>query len=338
MPTTLVTGATGFIAGHVIEELLHHDYRVRATVRSLRDPARTAHLRTLAERTGGDLELVEADLTDDAGWPEAVDGCSNVLHMASPFPATPPRDASSLVRPAVDGTLRVLAASEAAGVGRVVVTSSIAAVSTRSANDDDRVRDESDWTDPDQAPAYARSKTLAERAAWRFAQDHPDLEVVAINPGLVLGPIQHTSAGTSVTIVRRLLGREVPAVPLMGFAPVDVRDLAVAHRRALEAPQAAGNRYICAGPNVWFGEMAQILREEFGPLGYRVPTAQMPYWMLWVLARFDGEVRLALDFVNRPEHLRADKAASELGLSMRPVRETLVDTGRSLIRHGLVSA
>ncbi|WP_460703695.1 SDR family oxidoreductase, partial [Myceligenerans halotolerans] len=334
MSTTLVTGATGFIAGHVIEELLTHDYRVRATVRSLHDPARTAHLRALADRTGGDLELVEADLLDDAGWPEAVDGCTSVLHMASPFPPAPPRDASTLVRPAVDGTLRVLRACAAAGVGRVVVTSSIAAVSARTGKNDDRVRDESDWADLDQATPYARSKTLAERAAWQFADEHA-LDVVAINPGLVLGPIQHPSAGTSVSTVRRLLGREVPAVPSMGFAPVDARDLATAHRRALETPQAAGQRYICAGPNVWLGEMAEILREEFGPRGYRVPTAPMPYWLLWALARFDREVRLALDYVDRPEHLRADKAVTELGLRMRPVRETLVDTGNSLIDHGL---
>ncbi|MBE1876876.1 NAD-dependent epimerase/dehydratase family protein [Myceligenerans pegani] len=337
MSTTLVTGATGFIAGHVIDDLLAHGHRVRATVRSLRDPARTAHLRALADGMGGDLEFVEADLLDDAGWAAAVDGCENVLHVASPFPPTPPRDAEALVKPAVDGTMRVLRASEAAGARRVVVTSSVAAVSTGRARGDGRVRDEADWTDPDRAAPYARSKTLAERAVWRFAEEHPGVDVVAINPGLVLGPIQHAAAGTSMTTVRRLLGHEIPAVPAIGFAPVDVRDIATAHRRALEVPRAAGNRYVCAGPNVWFGEMAEILREEFGPLGYRVPTAHMPYWLLWVLARFDREVRLGLDFVGSPELVNSAKAAAELGLTLRPVRETLVDTGRSLIDHGLVT-
>ncbi|WP_206074594.1 NAD-dependent epimerase/dehydratase family protein [Antribacter gilvus] len=336
MTTTLVTGATGFIAGHVIEELLTHGYRVRSTVRSLRDPSRTAHLRDLADRTGGDVELVEADLLHDDGWAAAVDGCDNVLHVASPFPPAPPKDASELVRPAVEGTLRVLRASEVAGVRRVVVTSSVAAITGGRPKGDDRVRDESDWTDEDQAAPYALSKTLAEQAAWRFADDHPSLEVVALNPGMVLGPLQNAAAGTSVATVRRFLGREVPAVPAMSLATIDVRDLAHAQRRALEVPHAAGNRYVCAGPDLPMLEMAQMLHEEFGPLGYRVPTARLPYWAMWLIARVDGEVRFGLDYVDRPERLDASKAGAALGLTMRPVRESVVDTARSLIEHGLV--
>jgi nucleoside-diphosphate-sugar epimerase len=338
MSRVLVTGATGFIAGHAIEELIKGGHEVRGTVRSLRDAARVAHLHRTAESLGGRLELVEADLAQDAGWDAAVAGQEYVLHMASPFPATPPRDEAELVRPAVDGTLRVLEASARAGVRRVVMTSSLAAITSGRSGDEGRPRTEADWSDADRSAPYAKSKTLAERAAWGFAAEHPELELVVINPGLVLGPLQHAAAGTSVALVRRLLNRELPAVPELGFAPVDVRDVARAHVLALETPGAAGNRYICAGSNVWFGDMARMLGEEFGPQGYRVPQRRMPYWMLWAVGRFDREVRLGLDFVGSAELVSSDKAHQELGWSMRPVRETLADTGRSLIELGIVRA
>jgi nucleoside-diphosphate-sugar epimerase len=332
MSKILVTGATGFIAGHVIEELLRSGHEVRGTVRSLRDPARVAHLHRIADALGGRLELVEADLSRDAGWDAAVGGQEYVVHTASPFPATPPRDETELIRPAVDGTLRVLAASARAGVRRVVMTSSLSAVSSGKPRDEERRRTEEDWGDLDRSAPYAKSKILAERAAWDFVADHPELELVAINPGLVLGPLQHAAAGTSVTLVRRLLNRGLPAVPELGFAPVDVRDVARAHRLAIEVPGAAGNRYICAGENLWFGDIARIVADEFGPRGYRVPTRRMPFWVLWTIGRFDREVRLGLDFVG------PDKARRELGWDLRPVRETLTDTGRSLIDLGLVRA
>jgi nucleoside-diphosphate-sugar epimerase len=338
MSRILVTGATGFIAGHVIEELLRSGHDVRGTVRSLRDPARVAHLHRIADSLGGRLELVEADLSADAGWDDAVAGQEYVVHTASPFPPAPPRDEAELIRPAVDGTLRVLEASVRAGVRRVVMTSSIAAISGGRPRDEERRRTEDDWSDLDRSVPYAKSKTLAERAAWDFAAEHPELEVVAINPGLVLGPVQHAAAGTSVTLVRRLLNRELPAVPELGFAMVDVRDVAKAHRLAIEAPDAAGNRYICAGDNLWLGDIARILGEEFGPQGYRVPTRRMPYWMLWTIGRFDREVRLGLDFVGSPERVSTDKARRELGWDARPARETLADTGRSLVELGLVRA
>lgn len=331
MTKVLVTGATGFVAGHCIADLLAHGHSVRGTVRSLADPARVAHLRAL----GGDLELVEADLTDDRGWPAAAGGVDVVLHVASPFPATPPRDEDELVRPAVDGTLRVLRAGAAAGVRRVVLTSSVAAINSGHARGDHRLRTEADWSDVDGCSPYPKSKTLAEQAAWRFVADHPELELVAINAGLVLGPLQHAGAGTSVSIVTRLLNREMPAVPRLGFAPVDVRDLATAHRLAMDSPLAAGNRYICAGDNVWLTELAALLAEEFNPRGFRVPTGTLPYWLMWTLARFDYSLRIGLEFANRPENVSAAKARTELGWRPRTLRESLVDTAHSLVEHGL---
>lgn len=331
MSKVLVTGATGFVAGHCIADLLAHGHSVRGTVRSLADPGKVAHLRAL----GGDLEFVQADLTHDRGWAEAVRGVDTVLHVASPFPSTPPRDEDEIVRPAVDGTLRVLRESAAAGVRRVVLTSSVAAIISGHPREElHRTRTEADWSDVDNCSPYPKSKTLAERAAWTFAGEHPEMELVVLNPGLVVGPIQHAAAGTSVAVIGRLLNREIPAVPKLGFAPVDVRDLATAQRLAMESPSAAGNRYICAGENIWLTEIAALLAGEFNPRGYRVPTRQLPYWLMWTLARFDYSLRIGLEF-HRPENLSTAKAREDLGWRPRPVRESLVDTADALIAHGL---
>lgn len=313
----LVTGASGFIARHVVAELRGAGYRVRGTAR--RD-------------VDGVDELARADLGADAGWAEAVDGCDYVMHVASPFPVGVPSSEDELVRPAVDGTLRVLRAAKEAGVRRVVVTSSVAAIA--SGHRDTVVRTESDWSDLERSAAYAKSKTLAERAAWDFAQES-GLELVVVNPGMVLGPLLSSGVSTSVDVVRRLLVREVPGSPKMGFPVVDVRDVAIGHRLAMESSIAAGQRYVLAGDFVWMREIAAVLAEAFGPRGYRVPTGVMPTWLLRIVSRFDPSVRQALDFVGRTEFVSADKARGELGWTMRPVRDTIVDTAERLIELGL---
>jgi nucleoside-diphosphate-sugar epimerase len=332
----LVTGATGFIAGHCIEDLLAHGYAVRGTVRDT-TTADVVHLEAIARRTGGALEFVPARLDRDDGWAEAVDGCDRVLHVASPFPPANPVDADELIRPAVDGTLRVLRAAAASGtVRRVALTSSIAAIIAGHDPTDGRVHTEADWTEVERAPAYQQSKTYAERAAWAFAAEHPELELVVLNPGMVIGPLQHTCRPTSIEVLRRLLNREMPALPRMGWSTVDVRDVAAAHRLAIEVDQAKGNRYILAGDHVWTRDIALVLAEEFEPLGYRLPTRDLPYWLMWTIARFDRTVRFALGFVGRRELVSADRARRELGWTMRPVDESIKETGHSLIRYGVV--
>ncbi|WP_214401888.1 SDR family oxidoreductase [Pseudonocardia lacus] len=327
----LVTGATGFIAGHCIAELLTHGYAVRGTVRRL-GSAKTDHLR----RLGGPLEFVEARLDSDGGWAEAVAGCSAVLHVASPFPPEAPKHEDDLIRPAVDGTLRVLRAAAASGtVRRVVLTSSVAAVTAGNPHDAAHPLTEADWSKPEQATPYAKSKTLAERAAWEFVEEDGRIELAAINPGLVLGPLQHPDPRSSLETIQRLLDGGMPAVPMLGFAPVDVRDLATAHRLALESPKAPGNRYICAGPHTWLPDMARTLAAALNPDGHRVPTRRLPYWAFWLAARFDPTLRMALAFVGREDHVSSAKAVDDLGWTMRPTAETVVDTGRSLVEHGL---
>ncbi|WP_067466414.1 NAD-dependent epimerase/dehydratase family protein [Nocardia amamiensis] len=335
----LVTGATGFVAGHVIAELLEHGYAVRATVRDLGATAKRAHLVELAERIGGELEFTRADLDRDDGWAAAVAGCAAVMHVASPFPAAPPDDEGELIDTAVEGTLRVLRACAAAdGVRRVVLTSSTAAIAYGHA--DQALRTEADWSVVERSAAYQKSKTLAERAAWDFAGSLPvggRFELVVINPGMVLGPVLSEATSTSHEPVRRLLARDMPGSPRVGWAPVDVRDLAVAHRLALETPEAAGNRYICAGEHLGMGDIARILAQEFGPRGFRVPTRQLPDWVVRSVAIFDKGVRLTVPMLGRTEQLSAEKARRELGWSMRPVRETVLDTAESLLQHGIVA-
>ena len=329
----LVTGATGFIAGHCVEELLTHGYVVRGTVRDQRT-ADVAHLEAIAARTGGSLELVQVGLDSDAGWDNAVDGCSYVWHIASPFPATVPRDEDEVIRPAVDGTLRVLrSAAASASVRRVVLTSSIAAIAV--GHDASRVLDESDWSLLDDTQPYQKSKTLAERAAWDFARES-GMELVTINPGQVLGPLQRPHRPTSLEMIRRILGHELPAVPDLGLSSVDVRDVAAAHLLATRTPHAAGNRYICSGDHLWVRDVAAILAEEYRPRGYRIPTRVMPYWLLWTAGRFDPAARLALTFAGRRQLVTARKARDELGWTMRPVRESVIDTAESLLGYGVV--
>ncbi len=341
-PLVLVTGATGYIAGHCIRELLEHGYRVRGTVRSLADPRKTEHLRRMATALGGSLDLVEADLTSDRGWREAVAGCTYVQHVASPFPAEVPKDEMELIRPAVDGALRVLkACAESGTVKRAVMTSSVAAVAFGHSDGQQTVRTEADWSVADNCDAYPKSKTLAERAAWDFVKQLPSgrcFELAVINPGFVLGPLLNNDQGTSCELIRKLMMREMPACPQIGFAPVDVRDVAIAHRLAMERPEAAGNRYICAGEHTWVQDIAQVLAAEFNPRGYRVPTGRLPYWLMWIFARFDKAVHLALGFVGRKELVSAAKAQRELGWTMRPVRESIIETARTMIEHGVVPA
>ncbi|MFD3508818.1 SDR family oxidoreductase [Nocardia sp. NPDC058666] len=333
----LVTGATGFVAGHCIAELLDHGYAVRATVRDIDAHTKRAHLTELARRTGGDLEFVAATLDSDAGWAEAVAGCDTVLHVASPFPSTPPDNDNDLIEPAVQGTLRVLRAAANAGVRRVVLTSSVAAVAY--GHDVDEVRTEDDWSVVDRIPAYQKSKTLAERAAWDFIESSPTAtELVVLNPGMILGPLLEARTSTSHEPIRRLLARDVPGSVKTGWTPVDVRDLAVAHRLAMEVPAAAGNRYICATDPLWMGDLARLLARDYATQGFRVPTRVLPNAMIRLAALFDKGIRLTVPVLGRTEHVSADKAHRELGWTMRPIEDTIRDTADSLIAFGIVTA
>jgi nucleoside-diphosphate-sugar epimerase len=332
MPTALVTGGSGFLGGWCVVELLRRDYRVRTTVR---DPAREPEVRA-AVRSEVDaddrLSVHEADLSSDDHWRRAVDGCDYVLHVASPFPSSQPKDPDELIVPARDGTLRVLRAALDAGVERVVTTSSVAAIGG-STPSSPRPLTEEDWTDPDNPATspYVKSKTIAERAAWDLARGAGEEgRVAVVNPGAILGPVLGESRSFSLELIERLL-KGMPGVPRIGFSIVDVRDVADLQIRAMTTPEAGGERFIAVEEFAWMSEVAEILRERLGPAAERVPTRTVPNLMVRAMGLFDPGVRSIVGQLGKKRTYSSEKARTRLGWSPRPVEETVVDTARSMI-------
>ncbi|WP_316575512.1 SDR family oxidoreductase [Nocardia canadensis] len=339
MAIVLVTGATGFVAGHCVRELFEHGYQVRATVRELGAAGRRAHLVDLAERLGGSVDFVRADLTSDDGWDVAVQGCDYVLHVASPIPDGGTEPERDMIEAAVEGTLRVLRAAAASPtVRRVVLTSSI--VTVNQGHDVDKVFTEQDWSNPDRLTGYDKSKALAERAARDFVDRASGLgfDLVTLHPPMILGPVLHPQSNMSHEPVIRLLGRKVLGSLDVGWSTVDVRDLARAHRLAIETPEAGGQRYICGGDHVWMREMASILAAEFGPRGFTVPSRTLPDWLVRLAALTDDAVQRVVPALGKRERVSAAKAKAELGLTFLPVRQSVLDTAESLLAHGVVAA
>lgn len=321
-----VTGATGFIAQHCIAELLSHGHTVQGTVRNI--ASATAHNKQL---TG--LKLFETDLLKDPGWSTAFEGVDAVFHTASPVILTAPED--ELIGPAVEGTRRVLKAAAEAGVKRVVLTSSTAAI----VNTDAEIYNEKHWSEIDKCKPYPKSKTLAERTAWDFVAslpEHQRFELVACNPCVVFGPPLSDHVSSSLSIIQKLMERKIPALPNIGFNLVDVRDVAIAHRLALETPHAAGNRYLLSSEFYWFKDISLTLHEAFSAQGFHPTTRELPNWLLWLAGLFHPLAKSAFEEVNKRSQHDTLKARSELGWSPRPVKETIVDTGASLITRGLI--
>lgn len=333
-PLVLVTGLSGYLAGHCAIDLLEHGYDVRGTVRNA-GTAAVGHVRAAAERTGGRLDLVTASLLEDAGWDAAAEEVTAIEHVASPAPKYRPKDEQELIRPAVGGTLRVLRAASRAGVKRIALTSSIDAIRSGHDTPEGRVHTEDDWSVIERSEPYAKSKTLAERAAWTEAE-RLGLELSVLNPGLILGPVHGTSTNVSVDVVRQLLTRELPVLPRLGFAPVDARDVAAAHRLALELPRAAGRRYILSTEPVWLADIARILAEEYNPRGYSVTSRGIPSWAVRLGARVSLTMRLALPLLDTPARTSSARARTELGWDHRDVRTTVLQTAESLIAAGTV--
>ncbi len=338
--TVLVTGASGFIAQHCILELLRAGYRVRGTVRDLDKVARVRQALSAHVDVEGRLEFVQADLSSDSGWAEAARGCRYVMHVASPLPRKPPKHEDDLIVPARDGALRVLRAASEARVERVVMTSSLAAVLYGHARDGSQVYDEESWSIlGDKVGAYEKSKTIAERAAWDFVEQLPAerrIELVAVNPGLVMGPILDDDYGTSGELVKKLLGREVPGCVRVGWAVVDVRDVAQMHLLAMTKKEAAGQRFVCAGEFAWMIDVAKVLDRHFRSKGYKVPLRELPGWALRIVALFDKTMSLVIHEIDQRQDVSYARAANVLGWKPRGLEEMTVAMGESLIRYGIV--
>lgn len=333
----LVTGASGFIATHTILELLNHGYTVRGTVRSLaRADAIRALLSRLSDRAN-EVEFVQAELTETAGWASAMSECNGVFHIAAPVPIVQPKNANDLIQPARQGTLNVLAAASRAGIGKVVMTSSVAAVWGRRGQGS-RTYDASDWSDPqdpDQSP-YSLSKTLAERAAWDFVSADDTPALVVINPAIVLGPALEMDYGSSLKLLYKLLRGELPLSPKLGFEIVDVRDVALLHRLAYESTQANGQRLMCSAGFLWLREIAQHLAENFPDYARKLPSRDMPNVLMKLAALFVKDFVRYLPELEVRREIDSSATTALLDWQPRSPAHAVVAGARSLIDLNLV--
>ncbi|MEM6899438.1 MAG: aldehyde reductase [Pseudomonadota bacterium] len=338
--TVLVTGATGFIASHTVLALLKKGYSVRGTARSASSGERLN--RTLSEFAGEpvNIEIFEADLVKDDGWAEAVEGCTYVQHIASPIPSNLPKNADELIIPARDGALRALRASKAAGVKRVVLTSSVAAIAYGWGDSRPDPLTEEHWSNPDNHKdntVYTRSKVIAEKAAWDYVNgEGQGLELATINPVAVLGPVMSGDFSASVEIVTQLMGGKLPAVPKVGFQIVDVRDVADLHVRAMEVPEAAGERFIAADEFYWFGELGAELAEAYPSYASKIPKRRLANGLVRFVATFNPVLKQILPELGKRRNASNEKARRLLNWTPIPAFEATKASADSLIKHGVI--
>jgi dihydroflavonol-4-reductase len=333
--TVLVTGGSGYIAGFIIRQLVAEGWTVHTTIRKL---SREAEVRGWLGVDDSKLKFFAADLMSDDGWAEAVAGCSHVAHVASPLPSNAPKSDDELIVPAREGALRALRFAHAAGVKRLVMTSSVAAIAY--GHDRSRQRfSEADWTNVDSPDAYAyvKSKTIAERAArdW-MAANGAGMEFVTVNPSLVLGPLLTGDFSTSLEAIKKMLEGSLPGIPNFGFSVVDVRDVADLHVKCLTAPDMAAERFIAAGPWLTMKDIAAILKVGLGHEARKVPTRGLPNFVVKLSALFDPVLRQVVGELGNKRDTPATHAKDRLGWQTRDARDTIIETARDMIRLGVV--
>jgi dihydroflavonol-4-reductase len=330
----LVTGGSGFIAVHCILQLLNAGYRVRTTVRSL---TREAEVRAMLKEGGceaGDrLSFIAADLGADTNWPEAVAGCEYVLHVASPTPLKEYKNEDELIIPAREGVLRVLRVARDAGVKRVVLTSAFGAIGMGHKPQKEPFT-EKDWTNIKSGlPAYQKSKTLAERAAWDFIKrEGGQLELSVVNPVGVLGPVLGPDYSHSIHLIKNILSGKLRGCPKINSGFVDVRDVADLHLRAMTNPAANGERFLAtAGESIWVVEIARILKS------YTNRTAkELPNWLVRIAALRNPAVKLLVPMLGIVLNVSSEKARRVLGWSPRSTEDAIKATADSLVRLKLI--
>jgi nucleoside-diphosphate-sugar epimerase len=335
----LVTGATGFVGKWTILELLRVGHNVRGTVRSLGrgDEVRATIAGELGQGTLDRLELVEADLLDDKGWTEAMLGVTTVMHIATAIRADEPKDQSLVIRPALEGTQRVLRFANAAGIKRIIMTSSIATVGYgHGQTSGRRVYDETYFTNLDNMRwtwAYCVGKTKAEQFAWAFAKEH-GINLTTIHPGAIIGPALDQDASISLGMVSGLLAGAVPAMPSNGFSIIDVRDVAALHLAALDKPEAANQRYLATSEYTPFPKVAEILREAYPDWG--ITMKQVPDWIIKIIASFGGPARQIINDIGNEKVFDGSKGEKLIGRKFINAKDSILATADSVIRLGLV--
>jgi len=345
--TVLVTGGSGFLGSYIILALLAQGYKVRTTVRSL---SREASVRTSLANggaTASDLarvSFVAASLDNDSGWKEAVQGCVFVHHVASPFPAEVPKHEDELIIPAREGALRILRAASAAGVKRVVLTSSFGAIECGHAPDKESFTEE-DWTVLDnpsvKVTPYMKSKTVAEKAAWNYISSDANtskMELSVVLPVLIQGPVLSKDISTSTFLIQKLMDGSMPGAPNLSYVLVDVRDVASLHLLTMTKPEAAGQRFIGANGDpssslVQWGKMIKAGRPQYAK---KVPSMQIPNFVVYGLSFFDKPMRQILPALGKVAQASNKKATERMGWKPRGSEETILDSVDSLVEYGLV--
>lgn len=336
----LVTGVSGFVGKWTMVELLKRGYRVRGTVRSI--AAKGEQVRRAAEAQAGAeslgrLELVEADILDDRGWAEAMAGVSAVMHIATAIRADEPKDQSLVIRPALEGTERVLRFTHGAGIRRFIMTSSIAAVGYGHGQTSGRkVYDETYFTQFEKMRwtwAYCVGKTKAERATWAFAKTH-GMEVTTIHPGAIIGPALDEDASISIMMVTGLFDGSTPALPSNGFSIIDVRDVAEMHVAALENPGSVGERYLATAEYMPFPEVAKVVQELYP--SHEVTMRTVPDWIIRLVAMFGGPARQIINDIGNEKIFDGAKGEKLLGRPYVTARQSIKDTADAAFKLGLI--
>ncbi|MFT3708872.1 MAG: aldehyde reductase [Archangium sp.] len=337
--TVLVTGGSGFIGSYVILRLLSAGYRVRTTVRDLkREPEVRAMLKQGGAESGDSLSFFAANLSSDEGWAQATAGCTYVIHVASPTPLKEYRHEDELIIPAREGVLRVLRAARDAGVKRVVLTSSFGAIGLGHAPRSEPL-DETTWTNLNgKVPAYQKSKTLAEKAAWDFiANEGRGLELSTVNPTGVLGPVLSADYSHSIVMIQRMLDGKMPGCPKISSCFVDVRDVADLHVLAMTDPKAKGERFLAAaGESLSILGVANVLRAKLGAVAERVPKRELPNLLVRLAGLRDPVAREVVPQLGKVWNASSEKARRVLGWKPRSNEEAIVATGQSLVTLGLL--
>ncbi len=339
--TVLLTGASGYIAKHIALQLLNAGYHVRGTIRSLSRAAEvTEAVRPHLTDDGGldeRLSFVALDLSSDDGWDGAMADIDVLMHTASPFPMVQPKNADDIVRPAVDGALRALKAAHAAGVARVIMTSSTVAINGSPLPPDDTSYDETNWTDPSEPniTPYAKSKTLAEQAAWDYVRDHaPDMKLTVVNPGFVVGTPLDKNFGTSIAVIERILRAKDPMVPNFGFTAVDVQDVAEMHIAVIDKPETIGQRIMTVDQFMWYVDMAKAIKAAHP--NRKIVTRVAPNFVVKVLGLFDPAIKSIIPNLGKMEKVDNSRAVATLGRGMRQAPKGLVAAASYLIENELV--
>lgn len=330
MEKVLVTGASGFIAEHCIIELLKNGYSVKGSLRSMN---REQEVRDAVKTETDDtkLEFCKLDLLEDDGWEDAMWDCDYLMHVASPFVIEDPKDENELIKPAKEGTLRALNAAKKAGIKRVVLTSSVAAVNSHMMSG---TSDHTTWTDINSkyVTPYQKSKTIAEKAAWDFYnnQDNSNkMEMAVINPGGVMGPqLGNDLGGASTQIVSQLISGKFPMIPALSFPFIDVRDVAILHLKAMTTPDADGKRFIAAHSKpTWMYEVAEVLSAA----GYeKIKLKKAPSFMLKLIGLFDNKTKSLVPMLDKYVPCDNSQTVKILNWEPMPWEQAFIEHAKSI--------